>query len=391
LINVLTWIAGILVVALTAYGIWRNFHQDEAPDTEHDYQHALEAWLDGDLDHAADLLHKVVHDDHESVDGFLHLGTLLRLQGDPLKAAALHRGLTARQGLSQTKKIAIGLALVDDLLDLKKWAEAGEVLDTLIRDASDKTRYWKSRFILFHNLGDMKEAAQALKNAPRRCPDKDKAWFEAAYSAYQLDRAMSHALLGETKQCRSRLKDVRKFDGTEVRSSLVEAMLAAANNDAAEAVGVVSKGLLDSPRELENFLPVLQEVLLMTGQFARSIPILERACQSENAPASLWVTLGLLYEKLDMRDKTLALLQSKAGNEDFTPDAAAPLLRILAGNYPDTDFSKVWNMLSLPSSRHQWVCCQCGQERSHAGWFCSHCHAFDSFGSCSLEDGDTHE
>lgn len=387
MINVLTWAAGLVVVALMLYAIWKSFQREAEPDTDQDYQHALESWLDGDLDHAADLLHKVVHNDHESVDAFLHLGTLHRLKGDPAKAAALHQGLTARHGLSKPKKVTIGLALVDDLLDLKNFDDAAEVLDSLIRDASDKTRYWKSRFILFHNMGNQKEAALALKNGPKRCPEKDRQWFINAYAAYQLDRAMGHALRSEAKECKNRLKDVRQIPATEVRRYLVEAMLAAACNDAGEAMDVVSRGLLDSPQELEIFLPVLQEVLLMTGQFARSIPILERACQSENAPASLWITLGLLYEKLDMRDKTLALLQSKAGHEGFTPDVAAPLFKILAAEAPSTDFAKVWKMLSLPTNAHPWTCCNCGHIRPQVGWFCSQCHAFDSFGApCVKED-----
>ncbi len=375
------------MVALTFYVIWKTFHQPAESNSEHDYQHALESWIGGDLDHASELLHKVVHNNPESVDGFLHLGTLLRLKGEPAKAAALHKGLTARNGLSRHKKVSIGLALVDDLIALEKWSEATEVLDSLIRDASDRTRYWKSRFILFHNKGNLKEAALALRNAPRHCPDKDKKWFEDAYSAYQLDRAMGHALQCQTKECRSRLKDVRNIEGTGVRTSLVEAMLAAASNDATEAMNVVSNGLLDSPQELEIFLPVLQEVLLMTGQFARSIPLLERACQNENAPASLWITLCLLYEKLDMREKTMALIQNKAGNVGFTPDIAAPLLRILALEVPQTDISKAWKMLSLPASKHPWTCCHCGHERPQIGWFCSQCHSFDSFGApCSPEE-----
>jgi lipopolysaccharide biosynthesis regulator YciM len=380
-INVLTWAAGFIVVGLTLYVIWKSFSHEQEADSEHHYQHALEAWVDGDLDHAAELLHKVVHDDHESVDAFLHLGTLLRLKGEPAKAAALHQGLTARHGLSRHKKVSIGLALVDDLLALEKWEDASEVLDALIRDASKRTRYWKSRFILFHNMGNFKEAALALENAPRYCPEKDRKWFVKAYSAYQLDRAMGHAIIRQSKECRNRLKDIRKIEGTEVRRSLVEAMLAAAENDADEAMSVVSKGLLDNPHELEIFLPILQEVLLMTGQFSRSIPILERACQIENSPPSLWVTLCLLYEKLEMRDKTMALLQSKSGHEGFTPDVAAPLLRILAADAPGTDISIAWKLLSQPAGRHPWTCCSCGHERSQVGWFCANCHAFDSFGA----------
>jgi len=197
--------------------------------------------------------------------GGFHLGTLLRLQGQPVKAAALHRGLTARQNLPRGKKVSIGLALTDDLIALKKWPEASEVLDTLIRDASNQTNYWKSRFIIFHNLGNLKEAALSLKNGPRRCPEKDKQWFELAYAAYQLDRAMGHALQGETRDCRNRLKDVRNIEGTEVRQSLVEAILAATNKDATEAKRSPRKS---TPLKIHTVLPLLLGPIRTANRFA---------------------------------------------------------------------------------------------------------------------------
>ena len=82
---------------------------------------------------------------------------------------------------------------------------------------------------------------------------------------------------------------------------------------------MATEELLDNPEELAIFLPVLQEVLLPTGQYARTIPILERACQAENAPPSLWIDLAMLYEKLEQRDEG----PESAGE----PRPAAPISR----------------------------------------------------------------
>jgi lipopolysaccharide biosynthesis regulator YciM len=285
------------------------------------------------------------------------------------------------------QRLSVGLSLAEDLNTLGQWEGARDVLDSLPRTAMARTRYWKTRFTQWHGQGDQAEAARTLKNAPRHCPEKDRPWFLAAYASYQLDRALAHALVGETSETKSLVKDLKDIAGTRSRIALVRAIMAAVDNDAATAVSIASDSLLDSPEELDVFLPLLQEVLLQSGQFARSLPILERACQAENAPPSLWIDLAMLYEKLGHRDKAFRLLENKAGRRRFTPDAAAPFLKMLVEDVPDADFSKVWRMLSMPVGPEGWVCRQCGNREERIRWFCPSCQGFHTYcaGSPSSE------
>lgn len=377
--ELLPWLVGLFVVLIVAGTLWTTFRRTSEEPTQDSYLHALELWIDGEIDEAALMLRQVVEANPESIEPYLQLGNVLRLQGDARRAAVLHRGLTARPGLSRAQKITVGLALAEDLIDLERWEEAGQVLDTLIRDATPRARYWKARFAQRHGQGNLPEAARTLKFAPRHVPEKDAPWFRTAYAGYQLDRALSHAMNGEESEARRRLKDVEKLPGTGPRVTLIRALLAAYAQDAAEALTVAAKGLLDSPRELAIFLPVLENVLLKTGQYARTIPILERACQSENAPPSLWIDLALLYEKLGEREKAFYLLESKRNHPAFTPDSAAPYLRILAAEQPDADFSRVWALLSKPTASQGWICCRCEQTAERVRWFCPSCKNFDSY------------
>ena len=143
-----------------------------------------------------------------------------------------------------------------------------------------------------------------------------------------------------------------------------------------EVAGAVTASTLTT---LAVFLPVLQDVLLRSGQYARTIPILERACQSENAPPSLWIDLALLYEKLGEREKALRFLESKAGRGNFTPNAAAPLLRLLAIDAPASDLTEVWNMLNMPAPARGWACGKCGRLENGIRWFCPGCLRFNTF------------
>lgn len=378
--ELLPWILGVFVVLAAAGTIWVTFRRtSEAVPHEELYQQALELWVEGEVQEATALLKQAVQGNPDSVEPFLQLGNLLRIQGDPARAAVLHRGLTVRPGLRRGQKVTIGLALAEDLLDLKQWEDAKAVLDTLVRDATERARYWRCLFRQFHGQGDRPDAARALKRARKHVREKDRPWFDQAYACYQLDRALEHVRLGELSEARPRLRDVEKMEIARVRATLVRAMLAAADRDPAEALTLAADGLLDSPEELAVFLPVLQDVLLRSGQYARTIPILERACQSENAPPSLWIDLSLLYEKLGDREKALRLLESKTGRGNFTPNAAAPLLRLLAKDAPPSDFLEVWNLLNMPAPVRGWACNDCGRLENGIRWFCPSCLGFNTF------------
>ena len=376
----LPWVSGLIVLVVVVFYVWHAMHEPKTKAAPADrYHHALELWLDGDLDGATEVLHDLIHDHPASIDPYLQLGNLLRLQGDAGRAAILHRGLTVRTDLTRSKKATVGLALTDDLLELGLWSDAKDVLDTLVRDASGKTSYWKARFRHWHGLENYPEAARALKSGMRSVPEIDRPWFTQAYASYQLDRALQHVRKGEFSEAGPRLKDLKKIPSAHTRVTLVRAMLAAADDNPAEALTLASQDLFDSPQELALFLPVLQHVLLESGQYSRTVPILERACQSEYAPPSLWIDLALLYEKLGERGKALRLLESKAGHGGFTPDEAAPLLKILVNDEPSSDFFRIWRTLDMPAEVHDWRCTVCGNQEQDIRWFCSNCHSFDSY------------
>lgn len=377
--------AVVAVVAVVVLGIWRRGETEEKGG---DYLLGLEAWLAGDQDEAQRLLTAVVHQDPDAVDPYLQLGNLLRQRGDAARAAVLHRGLTVRTDLGRDKKVTAGLALAHDLVALGRWGEAAEVLDSLVRHASHRPSYWKARFAQWYGQQNLPEAARALKSARRLVAERKRGGFEADYASFQLDRALQHARAGESGPARDRLGDVKHIPAAGPRAALVRAVLAAAAGDASAALMVVSEDLLEHPQELAVFLPQMQEVLLQTGQFARTVSILERACQAETAPPELWISLALLYEKLDQRDKALRLMESKEGSAELTPNVAAPYLRLLARDAAGSDLATAWNLLSMPRLSRHWTCSVCGREEPHLRWFCQECRSFDSFAGHHLDPGE---
>lgn len=374
----LTWLVVGSAAMAAAVVLWRIWVRPKPIVNTDDYQHALQLWIEGEREEAAAILRRVVQKQPDAFEPFLYLGNLLRELGDAGHAVVLHRGLTMRGELSPGQKIASGLALAEDLLALGQYTEAGQVLDTLQRHALENKRYWKARFAQHQGANELPDAARVLKQAPKHVPERDAAWFREAYASFQLDRAVGHALAGEAGEARARLHDVEDMAETGSRAALVRAILAARADDPAAALGEAAENLLDHPEELDIFLPMLQDALLRGGQFTRTIPLLETACLAENAPASFAIDLAILYEKLDQRDKAQRVLTLKAGQPDLTPNVAAPYLRMLVRDNPDTAFARTWKYLQMPKPPVDWVCGTCGRSDSRVRWFCPDCRSFRS-------------
>ncbi len=376
----ITWISGILVVIVVALALWLVFQRRRPAIPEDDYTKALELWLAGDLDGARSRFRSAIAKNPSVVDPYLQLGNLLRQTGDPRRAALLHRSLTVRRDIPRTQRVSIALSLAEDLLTLKQWQEAGEVLDTMKSLATTAARYWRARFTQWVGLGDAAEAARTLRLAAQACPAPDGPAFREWFGFYQADRALVEARAGNGAEARKLLREIPPESRAAAKSNYLRALLAAQEGDTQKAVATATTGLIEAPEEMVLFLPTLQKALLESGHFTRSLPILESACQSETAPPELWMALALLYEKLDRRDDAIGLLELKQPDQRLTPNIAAPYLKLLAAEEPHTAFARVWQGLHLPTpAMLQWRCARCGAKQTGVRWFCPACHGFDTY------------
>ena len=369
-------LAALLIVAAVVLLLRRRFGRGAVEDA---YTRGLELWLAGDTAGALTALREAVDREPNAVDPYLQLGNLLRATGDPARAASLHRGLMARPRLTPQKRISLTLALTEDLLDLRRFDEAAEQLDALLRHNLSAPRFWRARFRQFQGQGHEDAAARALREGARRVPADLATEFDAHYELYQLDRAVRAARAGHHTDAR---RIAGKIDASGPRSHLalyVRALSHLGEESHERAAELATEGLLQAPADAVLFLPVLHKALLAAGHFERTIPILESACQQADATPDLWVALALLLEKVGDRVRAIALLEGKRGDVRFTPAAAAPYLRLLVNDLPDSDFTRVWAALHMPEDRGGWTCGACGHEPEGIRWHCPACGRFGTF------------
>lgn len=366
------------VAVLLGGVLWFVLQQrPDASAKEDDYTRGLELWLGGDRPAAIEAMRRAVSAAPESVDPYLQLGLFLRKNGDARRAAALHRGLAARPGLDCTKRTSIALALAEDLNDLGRWDESRALLDDLQKRKPATPRFWHARFRQWLGQGDHDAAARTLREAVRRVDADHQDSFQRRHELFQLDRALDAIRNDATRDAGRLLKDVAEDGPYAARVAHVRALIKLQNGEPEKAAEIATSGLLHAPEESELLLPVLQKSLLDSGRYERTIPVLESACQSDRAPASLWIALALLHEKVGDREMAIRVLESKSGDERLTLAAAAPFLRILIQDLPDSDFTRIWDALHTRTGPRQWHCHDCGAPFAEVRWFCPACHAFD--------------
>ena len=308
-----------------------------------------------------------------------NLGTLCRLTGDAGRAAALHRSLAVRPGLSQARRVTIGLELAADLIQIKRFDEAGAVLDQLAQLARRSVRWHRLRFDAAVGQDAPEAALKALRQGEKNLTGEDADLMRRLRAAWVTDRAVTQVRRGQVAAARQTLAGVKNLPEAAGRIHLVNALIAAHEHDGELAVRSIEKGLVDHPADMAPALRTIEGVLADAGHFLRVVPILEEACRRDEAPPQLWMALARLYEKLDRREDAIRLLASKRGDPRLTPDAAAPYLRLLTAGSPEAGFTRVWNLLSDPVAERRFVCSQCGRREQEIRWFCPDCGVHDAF------------
>ncbi len=378
--------AVLLAVGFLLAGILRQGQGARSPDL---YLDALEAWSAGDLDRAERDLRSAVAADPKGVDSFLKLGDLFRLRGQADRAAVLHRGLIARADLPANRRVQAGLSLAEDLLALSRYEEAGQVLDTLVRQAGGQDRYWWARFSQWIGLADDEEAARALKFAGEHLDPERQAAFRSAYGFFQLDRAYAAALEHDHSRALALCKKIPADSSAKAQVPLVEAVVKVGKGDTSAAMDIAASSLERQPEALSAFQSVLRPALLEQGQFARAIPLLERVVQQPEAPLPLVVELALLYEKTGRREDAVDLLVRMKGRVDLTCGSAALLLNVLIRSGCDARTRDLWDALHHQHEYAGWSCSHCATPQRRYGWFCPACLHFGAFrpGNRPLEGG----
>ena len=123
------WLVGATVVLLATGALWLTLRRPQTAGTDDLRNKALDLWLAGDHVGARDTLREYVRDHPHDTESSFQLAALMRLTGEPGRAAALHQSLAVRRDLPPWRRLASGLGLAEGFIDLKRYEDAETALE----------------------------------------------------------------------------------------------------------------------------------------------------------------------------------------------------------------------------------------------------------------------
>jgi lipopolysaccharide biosynthesis regulator YciM len=384
------WLLVISITTACAIAYWFFAIRLQRTTVQEDsYTRGLEQWLSGDTSAAITSMRNAIDNDPSSIDPYLQLANLLRENGDARRAEILHRGLTVRPGISPHKQFSISLALAQDLIELEKWGEAKELLDSLQRNNPSTPVFWQNRFRQWAGMNEMDSASKTLKTAVKKVSDNHKDTFNNWHELFLLDRAQVANSELNSSFANKLVKPINKESCNYPFKLFIQANAALVDEDFEKCAELSTEGLLNNPNFADLYFPLLEKSLLSSGRYERTIPILESACQNDSVPASIIVALAILYDKTGDRERAVRLLSNKSEDPSYSPVTVSPFLKLLVNDLPKSDFTCVWDNIYLSNDKSVWKCSNCSKLYPIKRWYCATCNNFETVLKSNLpEAGD---
>jgi lipopolysaccharide biosynthesis regulator YciM len=244
---------------------------------------ALHRLVLGDRDQARKLLAEQIRNANAPPIAFLHLGDLLREDGEGERALALHQGLLARPALDPDVHRLTELAVTDDLMALGRVAEAEArlaALDVHLIDEALLARHAQS----LHRLGREEDAADALERRARLL-GKDGRRQAARYIA-EIGRESLRR--GRPQTARDRARRARHLDAELAATYVVEGDALAHLGQLPAALQVWRTGLDRSRPPRGALLPRMVEAAFQTGTLEACLTDLEARHEAHPDDRDLW-------------------------------------------------------------------------------------------------------
>lgn len=364
------WIVIPLVLAfiLLIFSLERRSSKDKKTFPQN-YVDGLKAIISGDDDGAFVKLKQAVADDTDNIDAYLKLGDLFRKRGHLEKAIQVHRELLIRKNIDQNTTSMIHQSLANDYIQAKRFEQALEILEKLVKDASFKIWAQERMLEVYEKTKQWEKAFSARKNLLH---SKDQYHKLAVYRHLNGNVLFNE---GEFHKARLAYKEALKYDSKFAPAYIMiaESYLAENRND--DAADFYKKLAANVPSELYQATRKMEQTFFELGRFS-DVETTYREIL-ENCPDDLNIL------------KALAGIEEKKGNipaaiETLTPAlnaeakeavAVTRLAELYLNNNQQEKAIEVLETIQekWPSLKQQYKCPHCGNISAKQEIVCPNC------------------
>ena len=341
--------------------------RQEQPKPERGVLDAFHMLLLGERVPARKLLAELVRSGNAPIEAYLQLGAILREDGEPARALALHQGVLARQELLPDLRRLAELGVAEDLLALDRVEEAQrrlEALDASLVDESVLALHARA----LHRLGRVDDAAQVLRRRSRICPQGP-----ADASRYLAEIAREALAKHEHDVARRRAREARQFDPTQPWAYAVEGDVKLAEGKPAEALEIWRTGLANTRAGRGTLLTRVVDVAFRSGQLERIVEELESLRAEHPEDPELWGAVADLRLRRGDRETFLLLVEDPPAGVTHTLERSVGWLRVLLAQNDEKAVQRVFRALPDSFGPRRWRCPACNHAEDEPRAACMRC------------------
>lgn len=269
-----------LLLPFAAWSGWligKRGHRHPAPGSPDgfakDYLRGMNYLLSEQPDKAIEVFLHLASIDNDTFETHLALGALFRRRGEVDRAIRIHQNLIARPSLSTAQREQALFELAQDYLKLGVLDRAEAILSDLKTRVSGSHPVLELLLQIYEREKDWRSALATASLISVRARSPSIAVRMAQYNCELADQALQ---TGQTSDVRMFLAAAFRADPGCVRASLLEARLAAADDDHRQALRSVLRILDQDARFLPLVIDSILELYGRLGDFSGREAFIER-------------------------------------------------------------------------------------------------------------------
>jgi lipopolysaccharide biosynthesis regulator YciM len=369
----------LLVLAGLAVFIANWLYQKNKKKKEHrlipPYIEALHLLLDGKQAEAVEKLKKTIREDTDNIMAYIKLGDMFREQGDPVRAAKIHRNLLIRGDLTQEETELTFQHLILDYCDANLFNRAIDIAERLIQKNKKNIASQKLLLSLYEKKGDWDKAFFYRQTLNKWLKRKD----QDILALYKVQVGIALTRNQQEREGRIRFREALRLHKKCVLAYLNWGDSYRREGRNEDAFRVWREFVKKVPEWAHLAFDRLKDVLYDLGLYSELEEIYLEILQKKPKDPASSINLVDLYWKQGRTEKALALCRKTVEEHPENMQCRHLLIQLLHERGEDSE--AVGEALRLTESEAVavYACPACGEKGKEPLWYCPHCGQWNSY------------
>jgi lipopolysaccharide assembly protein B len=253
-------------------GWWIGQHSSERRSSSkvsrlsHTYFRGLNYLLNEQQDKAIEVFLQLAQSDKDTIETQFALGHLFRRRGETDRAIRLHQSIMARTDLNDEQKNRAALALGEDYMRAGLLDRAETLFTELVQAGVRAPQALRNLISIYQSERDWEKAIEHARQLEKASSEP----MHRLIAQFHCELAEKYRLNNEFDVSRRHIAEAYAADSASVRAGLIEAKIALAENDDAQAVRAFERVARQDSEFLSEVLPQLLQTYERMGEPARA-------------------------------------------------------------------------------------------------------------------------